>query len=599
MSTKINRHVFHGVYSNFGYRPEFSHRKKLANYPIHFFRAISANAEEGSDFPKEYQTEEEILKAYKKNKYGDTEYNKLKFPDHICKNYFIISETDFYKYRNLFHRMIKGVKINSEIEIKSEGTAFSPQCPECKKDFKLGSEAGDTAGPITFNSPDGRPTYFEVSGGADDIGYLNGVQITNGDTAGPFNPELITSEPQSTLSFTAKDTVGVNVGIEATVTWYKKIEYKQQVNFKINFDSTKIFDFSELQKRLGAHIVDYSTSIDFKEDKNKEELKSERDKKVFKNEWQFDQSEFKSIFEAPKFNFNTTFINDPVILPKDTAPAYSTGPSINSKQISAINKHIFSKGGDTLNSESVNKQKNFEKEFTKFGSVKYKFNNENTIVENTDQYSNLYISDLFYIKNKKIYLCFVEFHNEIPLTGSVIDKDKECGDLECEENSSSSSSSAAPSSSNNYLLENKLFISIIDLLDDKDIIKILSTDNYSKVEKTNPLNIKYVFTTRDTVNIDPPKYKTSECSTEEKKLEFDKTKCKIKIADQQFEIEVFKLKEKEFIYDNSTCTDLKPGYKKLIKNTFSVNLINGPSIELLDWKDSDFDKNNIFPPKIV
>ena len=595
MSTKINKHVFHGVYSNFGYRPSFSADRRLANYPIHFFRASFGEKDGGS--VKEFQTEEEVLKWYKKNKYGESQFNELEFPKDFCKNYFIIPESEFSKYHGLFNRMIKGLKITSDIEIQSEGTAFSPECPECKRDFRDGSaESGDTAGPIVFNSPDGSPTYFEATGVADDVGFLNGQRITVGDSAAAFDQDLLPKTPQSVLSFTAEDRQGMNVRIEATVTWYKKIQYKQKVKININFDSTKIFDFPEVQKRLGAHDMDYETTIDIEEDKNKEELISELNKKIYKEEWQFDQNEFKSIFqnEKNKFNYNATFINDPVIIP--SLSTYTNSQTT----VSIINKHKFNGDSGTLTSEVVNKQKNFEKTFEKFGSIQYKIENDNSIVTNGEQFINFYISKLFYIKSKKIYLCFIEMHHAIPLDGSVIDKEKDCGDLECEETSSSSSSEPATSSNSSYVLgsDSNRMLSIMSILDDEDLVKMLNSENYSKIADTNPFNIEYVFTTRDSINIDPPKYKTSECDEEEKELEFEKTKCDLKISNKTFEIEIFKLKETQFVFDNQNCEDLTPGFKKLIKNTLKINTVKKPLFEILEWKSTDINKNNTFPPKI-
>lgn len=587
MSAKINKHVFHGIYSNFGYRPNFTHERRLASFPIHFFRASFGELQNG--VVKEFETEEEVLKWYKKNKYGESQYNELKFPDDFCKNYFIISESEFYKYKDLFHGMIKGLKISSDIEISSEGTAFSASCEITKQDSKFGIDKGATAGPIVFNSPNGEPSYFTVNGAADDIGYLNGIQITNGTTAGSFNQDLIPKTPQSRLSFTALDTVGGNVGISATVKWYTKINYNQKIKFTINFDSTKIFDFSELQKRLPADNLEYETNIDLKKDKNKEELTSILNKKIFKDEWKFDENVFNSIFknEPSSFNYNSTFINDPVILQEG-------GPSIsNIKDLNIILNHIFNANNDgSLSKEVIDKQKNFEKKFDKFGSINYQIKNENSIILSSNQSCNFYISNLFYIKSKKIYLCFFEIDTKIPLTGNIIDKQKEC--------SSSSSSSVEPSGPSFSLddLEFILTSLIPEVPQFQNTSFLASVENYNSVGPTNPFNIEYILTTNDSINNNPLKYKTSDCSSEEKELKFQKTKSQIKFLNRTFEIELFKLKENEFIFDNKDCKDLTPPFKNLIKNVLKFNINKEPTFEILEWKDSDFDKNNIFPPKI-
>lgn len=587
MTTQINKHVFHGFYSNFGYRPDFTHNQRLASVPIHFFRASSGELE--NEIVKEFESEEEVLKWYKKNKYGEFTYNELKFPDDFCKNYIIISESELSKYKNLFHGMIKGLKITSDIEIFSEGTAFSDSCPETKEDRKDGIDTGATAGPIVFNSPNGQPTYFTATGGADDDGFLNGKKITS-VTAGPFDQSLIPKTKETTLSFTAVDTEGANVAITATVTWHTEIKYKQKINFSINFDSTKIFDFPEVQKRLSATDLTYITDIDLDENKNKEEL--EYNKKIFKDEWQFDQKEFKSIFEnnKEKFNYNATLINDPVLLEQETSFNI-----LNSKELNIILSHIFN--GNSLSSESVDKQKNFEKKFDKFGSINYKIENENSIISSSNNYLNFNISNLFYIKNQKKYLLFIEIDHTVSLNGDSIDKEKDC-DNDSNNSSSSSRNDQSPGSLN---VENLNLV--LSKIFDKSLSKtslILSTKkDYMYLDTTNPFNIPYIFSTRDTLNLSPQTYSTSDCSAEGKELELKKTKCKIKLANNIFEIELFTLKNIEYIFDNSECQNLTPHFRSLIRNKLRFNIKKEPFFEILEWKDSDFNKANVFPPKLA
>ena len=650
MTTQINKHVFHGFYSNFGYRPQFSIDRKLANFPIHFYRASYGEKEGGTI--KEFKTEEEVLKWYKKNKYGESQFNKLEFPKDICKNYIVFSDSEFYKYRHLFHGMIKGLKVTSDIDLELEGTTFSPECSQCKKDVREGVSEGSTAGPIVFNSPDGRPTYFDVTGGADDIGYLNGIKITDGTLASSFNPDLIPKTPQSTLSFTATDTVGVNVAIEATVTWYKKIEYKQKINFKIDFDSTKIFDFEQLQKRLPATNFGYQTIINLEEDENIEELTSFSGKKVFKEEWEFDQKEFKSIFEneKEKFNYNATFINDPVILPEsesDGAPGISgpgtpgiSGPSnLNFQKMSisslktlmteikiqnsaTINDslHItienkFNRDGGEYSEETVNKQKNFSKKFEKFNSIEYKFDNSNSIINSADHSLKFIITDLFYIKEKKSYLCFIEIENELLFDSRVIHKKEDCPDSECEDLSPSSSSSSDDNSSSSSDDNNSSsgssvggqdFINLaLEVIDSyyKNSFILSASNEYIDLGRINIFNAKIpLLTTNDIINDNDSRltYMASDCENEPKKVEFEKTKCKIKLINNNYEIEIFKLKDASFSFNNSECEDLpRPSYNKEIEHNVKVNYNNTPGFEILEWKDSDFNKANVFPPKLT
>ena len=643
MDVNINKHVFHGIYSNFGYKPKLinddgSIERLFSNYPIHFFRASFAEKEnpDSLDLPKEFKTEEEVLKWYKKNKYSESEYNKLNFPDDICKNYFIIPESEFHKYKDIFNRMIKGVKFTSNIEIESKGTAITSSCPKCKKvygyeDFNdNGSCPTSTAGPITFNSPNGKPSYFTADGYADDIGYLNGQQITNSSNyAGPFEQDLIPKTKETTLSFKGvnnPETCGP-YSIEATVTWFTPIEYTQKLSYNINYDSTKVHALKETEKRLSANDLHYQINInlDDEEYKNKERL-SVQGKEIFKNEWEFDREKFVSLFqEIPeKFNYNATFINDPVIMP-------STNDNIG-YMLSATN--MFSFEGSI---ETVDTQKNFTKEFTKLGSSKCTVENDNSIIAIGNYFFIFYISAIFYIKEQKKFLCFIEINSSISLDGFAIDKETEC-DTTCEEtdlNSSSSSSTSGEGNCNatgghgggsglemlnvmtsdtkhgilekyfkilgpniesvDNFVENS--IEIQNFNENIEKIGVLATDTYKNIGSTNPLGIQGILTTDDSINIYPPKYKTSECG-EEIELEFQKSKSQIKISEMSLEIEIFQLKDTEFTYDNSECENIDPIYNKDIKNTLSIKNIKSV-FEILPWEDTDFSSENKFPDKIT
>jgi hypothetical protein len=96
------------------------------------------------------------------------------------------------------------------------------------------------------------------------------------------------------------------------------------------------------------------------------------------------------------------------------------------------------------------------------------------------------------------------------------------------------------------------------------------------------------------INDNPPTFKTSACDNNPKKLEFEKTKCTIKLLNTNYEIEIFKLKNNEFSYDNSNCKDF-PFAKDAVKINYNKML----SFEILEWKDSDFNKANVFPPKLA
>jgi hypothetical protein len=580
---RINEHVFHGFYSNFGYKPDLTRDKLWADYPIHFKRAFvgATDPYKSNDFiPKEFETEEEAFKWYKKNKYSQSDFDSLKFPNDFCKNYFTFPESDFFKYRNLFHGMIKGIKVNSDIEISTEGTVFSPECPQCKKDIRENAEVGNTAGPITFNSPDGQPSYFVVDGFADDIGYLNGVKITDGDIAGFFNQNLIPKTPQSTLSFTAVDTQEINVGIQATVTWYKKIEYTQKFKININFDSTKIFEISEIQKRLSPNDMEYKTSIGIENTTEYHENLSIINRKIFEKNWEFNENEFKSIFENKEFNANATYLNDPVLIenPLSLNNFRKLGLSI-----------LNSFSSSNINNQTISEQKNLNKKFQKFGSIEYQIINNNSIIESSSNNLNFYIEEVIYIKSKKIYLCFVEVDNTINLRGQILDKEKDC-DTECED--------LSPSPPNS-----------LSILKSEDLIKILLGQGFQKLETsnevpigiTNPYYFDYVLTTEDTFKsygIYSTKYQTSDCDQEGKSFEFDKTTCDFKIGGNIFQFEINKLKNDEFIYDNSNCEDSAPFATPTLKKKISINLIKKPTFEIIEWKKTDFFNKNTYPSKV-
>jgi len=592
-SIKINKHFFHGFYSNFGYKPSssnFTHQRRFADYPIHVNRAIAGEKESrNSEAPKEFSSQEEVIKWYKKNKYGDSNFEKLNFPEDFCKNYFIISENDFYKYRQLFHGMIKGVKINSEIDINLEGNDYIAECPICKKDYRDGEASpGDTAGPITFTSPNGAPSYYSVVGEADDIGFLNGSRITEGDSATSF---FLEGGPQSSLSFTAQDTQGGNVRIEATVTWYKEIDFKQTIKYKKEFISPKIFEISELEKRLPATNIDYRTSINIEEDVDKEELVSEFNKKVFKDNWVFDSDQFNSIFQfqANKFNSNATYINDPVIIRPGTSPLLSTK-----------NNNKFTSFG-TPSTEIVNKQKKFEKKFNKFGELILNIENDNSIVSTTEENLNFSIGGVFYIKSEKIYMCFIELENRITFDGTVTGEREECGDLECEDLSPDTDPDDTEPTPYSLALNSLVSTNINNILNIDNLTEFLSFSPASVdiigLNQTNLIDVEYILSTDDTIRMEPfLEVKSSDCQEDSKKIEFNFSKAKIKFLDKTFEFQINKLKDEEFTFDNNSCQGLTPAFKKNIKRKIRFDL-KKIECEILEWKDQDFQVQNVFPPK--
>jgi hypothetical protein len=245
----------------------------------------------------------------------------------------------------------------------------------------------------------------------------------------------------------------------------------------------------------------------------------------------------------------------------------------------------FNSAGAPINEDTVNKQKEIEKKFEKFGSTNYKITNDNSIVTSAINSLDFSINHVFYIKSKKIYLCFIEMNNVFSVSGTAVKTGEECGDGDCEDQSPEDPGSM---SIFNFLdFQNILSNSLVDF----------NTLNVSVFESTNPVTFDYFLTTSDTIKNNLQIFRTSECDEDSKELELEKIKCDLKIADKTFTFEVFKLKKNEFIYDNKDCEDLV-SVQKLIRKKVSFNLTKKPTFEIINWKKEDFSKNNSFPPKM-
>jgi len=544
MPTKINKHFFHEFYSS-NYDSPLSTNKFWNRNPIHITRSIFGAKDPFIEDSKiqVFDSEEKAVEWYKKSKYDKETFNKIESKGKFCKNYFVIPEIEFIKYKNYFNQMIKGVQINSEVEISEEGTACV-SCSEYKTNGKPVENIGETSETLTFNNPYGS-SYYSVNGGADDIGYMNGEQITEGELGGGFN--IDEGNQASSLSFYAKDTVGVNVGVSATVTWYKPIDYKQKFKYTSEINTTKIFDIDNLQKRIGAHTLNYYTLSNLIDDENNEELQF-KGSKIFENNWKFNEKNFKALFQnKKKFNENSTLINDPVLL-------FLSSEYDSKYSLSTTYYNNFQSSDELSDKEKFNKQKSFTKEFSNLGKMNFLLENDNSIYSFCSELFNFEISDIIYLKSKKIYLCFVEINHEVRFNGKIMHPNEQCPD-----------------------------------------------GKYMTIGSTNLSNSFYIFSTNDAIQNEDYygyPYSNSDCDTDtSKKYEFEIDKFNLIIGDKNYTIESQKIKQTSFSWDNSNCTDL-PKINQLNKSKTSFNISKKPSILIIDWKKEDFDKNNIFPPKI-
>lgn len=552
MPTKINKHFFHEFYSN-AYNNSIRDVNKLwTRNPLHvtksYFGGNDPFLNGAYSKPQVFQTEEEAVEYYKKTLYGKIRFNYMKSKGiKFCKNYFVVSEVEFDKYKNYFNRMIKGAKMTSEVEIVSEGTACS-YCSESKSTSRpvRDKEKNAKSDTITLNNPYGS-SYYSVSVGADDIGYMNGKNIGSGYSEDKGNKA-------SSLSFYGKDTGGDFVGVGAGVTWYKPQKYKQKLRFKTDFDSTKIFDIPELEKRIGANSLIYYTYPSILEDKIKEELRYLGGSLYFKDNWKFNKKVFRDIFisDYKKFNNNSTLLNDPVLLFLDEY----TNKYFLSYYNTFVGSTMFE---EILNSTYFNKQKQFTKTFTKFGESILSMENNNSVVNNASSEGfNLNLSDIIYIKSKKIYLCFVDMNYRVSFGGSIVYPNTEC-----------------PNKDNKY-----------QYLGDMGAGFEFTTNDYDQIEFDKPIY-------GDTFLY---RYQESSCS------ELKIAKCKIDnfnltIGNKTFQIECLKSEPNEFTVNNSQCKDLSKK-DQLFNTKTTVNIIKKPTISIIEWQKSDFDKANTFPPKV-
>lgn len=579
---KINKHFFHGVYSN-GYGGNL---KNKWNYPLHFLRAEFAKDVEGGGI-KEFDSEEEALEFYKG-------YSSSEKPS-ICKNYIRIPESEFYQYRGLFHGMIKGIKFEAEVDMTLEGSivlqtdcvesksAGSPELPRSEQPQLARTPT------IVFNNPGGGEGYYVASayayGGIYTTSpvaklYVNGSPGTNG---------LIEKKGSSVSFYAEVFAVNPSASVEAWAIWFNPVPFKQEIKHSIKYDSTKIFDIPELQKRIGADYITHNMKIlglnapnnlqTYEElylggelffDSYSSLFSSSYDydpyflDRIFKREW-LTPSSYTS--QVNRFNTNATFFNDPVLVPISPRCLDETlfPPSLDSLLeplgmfFDAASRCSdggcgFSTGLDFTNYWS--KPVNFEKNFDKLGLTKLEVSGTESETESMEmQLFNsrfaMTMTRVFYIKPLKIFMCFLELRAPYLQVSSRLTK------LIC---------------SNTYG-------------------ESFSFDGSGFVLRP--------FTTGDPseesvwVNTDSCPYYYGQSEESKHYLNYKIVKCPLKIGSKNLDFEIQQLVDDTIEFTNE-CVGwpLDQDYKKTLKYT-----IKTPSIEILTWEDKDFDEKNTFPPK--
>jgi len=563
----IKPHVFHEFYSNKGYSPNIitssEQGKKIDKYihrlPIHFNRAVYAAKDPFSPTEiTEFKSEESALEWYKKNKFKEWGKSQALY-DKIskkCKNYIKINASDIGKYKEYFHGMIKGIKFEFDIDISAKETAGCGWFTgDHYKSIRGATKEGDKESG-SFTNPTSESLNFKILAGSigDDRLYVDGADISPDGDAQPIKKDYIGRQVEAggTVEFYALDTVGGQVGYDITVDWGpQNFDFEGSLNYKIDFDSTKIFEISDLQGRSNAITFEYNNYFNTgskNDKKNKEEL-TINDKKVFKDNWKFDKNVFMQLFKQESFTKDTTYINDPIVLPLKT-----------DNNIKALNYKIFignytDKSSGKKDKDILSFQKTFDKTFSKFGESNLSFEvDDHTIIDDASIEIDFEISDILYIKDSKVYLCFIEFH--IKLTDSI---------------------------------------GVYYNRDGKDKTEIQQVFNVSSV-----LPVDYYITTNDSYR-DPEnlqKYKTSDCS-EEQDIEFENKMLKLNFLDKNFDIEYYRTKKTSFEYKNSSCSELKddPDCKDKINITKTYTINKDPKFTILTWKSNEFNAKLQFPQK--
>jgi hypothetical protein len=557
MSAKINRHNFHGFYSNYGYSPSFSLDRLWADYPIHVKRAIfGANDPKSSggstgetpEKPPEFEDEESALKWYKKTRYGVKEFEKLNFPEDFCKNYFLIPAIEFHKYRSYFHGMIKSILFKWNYGIEYQGShedLDDCECSSSSSSEESSSEEPSSEEPSSPYHPNAQNAQLMLNilkllEDEELSVLLQETEIKNletGDEDCCYCPPCDTPEED-------------------------RSSYKCSSNFRANFsldveiDTKKIFELSDLQTRIGATQISRRFVPSYEDDsKTMDELYS-RGTQLYKKNWELNPKWNEEFRSKEKFSENATRINDPIILQGDGFGGYYGGGAGDENISLSFSTTLGgSKGGNTK--EIIDNQQQ-TKQSNNLGNIKFQISSQNAYFTSISVNFFIGVSTICYIKSQNKFMCFVEI------------------------------SSRTDDSKNHYI-------------DGKD------PDDYRQIFPIEDSNISplTIFSTFDLDKKEKKDETYFRCPNGDKTgLKLKKDKLNIKIDNQNAEIEIYTPEKTEFKYKSWKTGLSKTGCenKDLDKNCSTDEytkkwIINKPSIEFLSWKD-DFSKDAVYPPKV-
>jgi hypothetical protein len=556
MAAKINKHVFHGFYSNFGYAPSFSLDRLLSDYPIHNKRAIlGARDPRGSGggigetpAPKEFENEEAAFKWYKKSQYGNTQFEKLNFPDDFCKNYFTIPEAEFFKYRHYFHGMVKSILLKWNYAIEYNGSHESLSDCECSSSSSSSSSSSEEPSSEEPSSP-----YYPNAQNAQLM--LNILKLLEDE-------ELFVLLQDAEIKNLENEDEDCCYCPPCDTPEEDKSKFKCSSNFNAKFsvdidiDTKKIFENSELQNRIGAIKFFRSFRPSFKDESETIDELYDNRARLYKKNWELNPEwdrDFKE--EDSKFPRDSTRINDPVII-STAGRGYYGGGAGDGDAYLGVNIFLGDTKGD--NPQEIIQNQQEMKQSNNFGNIKVQVTSSNAYFTNAGVRFFIGVSNICYIRSEKKFMCFIEISSET-------------------------------NDSKNHYIDG-------ETPDDWRQLFPIEDSNIS------PLTIFSTFDLYKREKRDETYYRCP--NGDETGLKLKKEKLNISIDNQPSEIEVYTLEQTEFQYKSWKTGLSKTGCenKDLEKNCSTDEYtkkwsFSKPTIQLLSWKD-DFSESNIFPPKV-
>lgn len=540
MSIKINKHVFHGIYSNLGYIPPFSLNpinRLWADYPIHVKRAIcGVNDSENFLKPKAFENEEAAFKWYKEDKYGKSEFDQLSFPQDFCKNYFTIPETEFFKYRNYFHGMLKSILFKWNYSIEYKGSHENLDDCECSSSSSSSSSSSDDGGSGS-NEPNLDPQSF--------LKILNILQ----------NDKILATMQNE------EDNCCYCPPCDLDEEEKSKIKCSSNFNAKfsvdIDIDTKKIFEIPELESRIPALKLSRYFKPSFENSNETEDELFDDITRLYKENWVLD-TEWNEDFKSKKeFPSNSTRINDPVLLYTAVANVdYGAAGTLDRNNYLDLNISLGNNSGG-LPKSIIDKQQE-EKSTQNLGNIKVKVNSTNAYFTSAEIRFYIEISSICYIKSEKKFMCFIEISSE------------------------------TSDSKNHYIDQGSP-------ADWQQLFPIYDSN-------VSPLTIFSTYDLYKKNKVDETHYSCPDGDRAGFKLKKDKLN--IKIDNQTTQIEIYTPEKTEFKYKSwktgvskTGCSNFDLGKNCSTDEYTKKWIFSKPTIELITWKE-DFSKDNVFPPKV-